>query len=321
MSVRWGPLNKDDAGSLAELGAAIGAADGADEHFSVEDVAEHLANPLLDLAEGTLAARDGQRVIAYGYLPVKQVRDGLHAMVLHGGVHPDFRGRGHGGRLLDWAIGTAPKLHERAYPGKGLELQTGIPQGNTAAAALLEGKGFAAVRWFCQMRRDLSKELPQVRVPEGVDFVTYTPEFEEAARRVRNESFRDHWGSAPHTAESWRHNITGSRGFRPESSFVARAGGEAVSVVLTRHLEGATAATGVRTARIDIVGTLREWRGKGVAGNLIAHALTAFKEQGYERASLSVDADNPTKAVGVYTRAGFEIYLRTAMYSLPITPA
>ncbi|MCA2229058.1 GNAT family N-acetyltransferase [Nonomuraea aurantiaca] len=318
MSVRWGSLDEDDAGSLAELGAAIGAADGVEERFSVEDVAEHLANPLLDLAEGTLVARDGQRLIAYGYLPVKQVRDGLHAMVLHGGVHPDFRGRGHGGRVLDWAIGTAPKLHERAYPGKGLELQTGIPQADTAAAALLEGKGFAAVRRFCQMRRDLSGELPQVRVPEGVDFVTYTPEFEEAARRVRNESFRDHWGSASHTAESWRHSITGRRGFRPESSFVARAGGEAVCVVLTRHVEGATA---VRTAWIDIIGTLREWRGKGVAGNLIAHALAAFKEQGYARAGLSVDADNPTGAVGVYTRAGFEIYQRATMYSLPITPA
>lgn len=321
MSLEWASLDEDDAGPLAELTAAIEAADRTGEHFSLEDVVGHLTNPMLDLAEGTLAARDGQRLIAYGYLPVKQVRDDVHAMFLYGGVHPAFRGRGHGRRVLDWAIEVAPKLHERAYPGKGLELQTGVLEANTAAAALLERKGFAATRWFWQMRRDLSGEPPQVRVPEGVDFVTYTPEFEEGARQVRNTSFLDHWGAAPHTAESWRHNITGRHGFRPESSFVARAGDEAVAIVMTHHHEAATAATGVRTAWIDIIGTLREWRGKGVAAGLIAHALAAFKEQGYDRAGLSVDADNPTRAVGVYTRAGFEVYQRSTVYSLPITPA
>ncbi|MFG1690343.1 GNAT family N-acetyltransferase [Nonomuraea sp. NPDC049269] len=321
MSLEWAPLDEDDAGRLAELAAAIEAEDRTGEHFSLEDVIGHLANPMLDLAEGTLAARDGQRLIAYGYLPVKQVRDGVHAMFLRAGVHPAFRGRGHGGRVLDWAIEVAPKLHERAYPGKGLELQTGVLQENTAAAELLERKGFAATRWFSQRHRDLSGEPPQVRVPDGIDFVTYTPEFEEAARRVRNESFRDHWGSGLHTAESWRHNITGSHGFQPESSFVARAGDEAVAIVMTRHHEAATAATGVRTAWIDIIGTLREWRGKGVAAGLIAHALATFKEQGYDRAGLSVDADNPTGAVGVYTRAGFEVYQRATAYSLTIMPA
>lgn len=49
--------------------------------------------------------------------------------------------------------------------------------------------------------------------------------------------------------------------------------------------------------------------------------LAAFKEQGYARPGLSVDADNPMGVVGVYARAGFEIYRRAAMYSLPIRPA
>jgi ribosomal protein S18 acetylase RimI-like enzyme len=41
----------------------------------------------------------------------------------------------------------------------------------------------------------------------------------------------------------------------------------------------------------------------------------------FDRAGLSVDADNPTGAVGVYTRAGFEVYQRATAYSLTITPA
>jgi GNAT superfamily N-acetyltransferase len=266
-------------------------------------------------------------------------------MFLHGGVHPGFRRQGLGGEVVDWAVRAAVKLHERAtpnadlaleqrafpnaglalheraFPSVGLALQVGALHEDTGAAALFESKGFAVSRRFCQMRRDLSAELPEVRVPEGVEFISYEPAFEEATRQVRNASFRDHWGSTPHTAENWRHNLTGSRGFRPEASFVARAGDEVISILMTRHREAATAASGVRYAWIDIVGTLREWRGKGVAGGLIAYALAAFREQGYDMAGLSVDADSPTGAIGVYVRAGFEIYQRSTAYSLTLTPA
>ncbi|WP_219466108.1 GNAT family N-acetyltransferase [Nonomuraea rhizosphaerae] len=320
MSLEWAPLTEHDAGPLAELADAIEDEDRTGERLTVEEVAERLRNPLLDLADGTIAARDGRRLVAYGCLPIRDVRDGVHAMLLRGGVHPAFRGRGLGGEVLDWATRTAPKLHERAFAGSGLELQVVVVQENTKAAALFERKGLSLSRRFCQMAHGLS-ELPAVRAPEGIEFVTYEPRYEDAARKVRNASFEDHWGSTPYTAESWRHVVTGSRGFRPEASFVALAGGEAVSILLTHHLEASTAATGVRFAWIDIVGTLREWRGKGVAGNLVLHALAAFKEQGYDMAGLSVDADNPTRAAGVYLRAGFTIYQRSVAYSRMLTPA
>ncbi|MEU0487488.1 hypothetical protein ABZ260_51130, partial [Streptosporangium sp. NPDC006013] len=44
------------------------------------------------------------------------------------------------------------------------------------------------------------------------------------------------------------------------------------------------------------------------------------RAQGYDKAGLGVDADNPTGAFGIYTRAGFEIAHRTADYALPLVP-
>jgi ribosomal protein S18 acetylase RimI-like enzyme len=124
-----------------------------------------------------------------------------------------------------------------------------------------------------------------------------------------------------HTPESWRSHIVGSRNFRPESTFVALAGDRAVGVLITHFFDAQSARLGERQAWIQIIGTLKEWRGKGVASALIAHALAVFTSQGYESTGLGVDTDNPTGAVAVYSRAGFEITKRSTSYARPITPA
>jgi ribosomal protein S18 acetylase RimI-like enzyme len=55
------------------------------------------------------------------------------------------------------------------------------------------------------------------------------------------------------------------------------------------------------------VGTLPEHRGRGVAGALLGHTLHACAAAGYDDASLHVDAENPTGALPIYRRAGFEV--------------
>ncbi|MGN9837606.1 GNAT family N-acetyltransferase [Nonomuraea sp. H19] len=314
--MEWGPLTREDARPLAELWTAMEAEDRTGEVYGVDDVDEQLAHHLIDLAEGTIAARKGERIVAFGYLPVKQSADEVHMMRLWGGVHPDYRRRGLGGRIVDWGIRTAPGLSARAFPGVPVELHLTAYDGRVGITALAERAGFAAVRSFARMERDLSGDLPVLDPPAGVSIAAWSPDLDEGARHVRNESFRDHWGSVPHTPESWRGHIVGSRNFRPEASFVALAGGRAVGVLITHCFD--TMPT--RTAWIQIIGTLREWRGKGVASALIAHALAAFTAQGYESAGLGVDADNPTGAVAVYRRAGFEIINRSTAYALPLTP-
>jgi mycothiol synthase len=311
--MEWGPLTREDARPLAELWTAIEAEDRIEVPLDAGQMAEHLASPLIDLAAGTIAAREGDQVVAFGYLPVRQSAGEVHVMQFWGGVHPAHRRRGLGRRILGWGARTAPELSAKAFPGLPVELHLSVHDGHPGLTALAEGAGFAAVRSFARMTRSLSGDLPASRPPAGVSIVAWSPEADEDARRVRNESFRDHWGSVPHTPESWHANITGTRNFRPEGSFVALAGDRAVGVLMT-HVRGE------RTAWIQIVGTLREWRGKGVASALIAHALAAFAAQGYDSAGLGVDAGNPTGAVAVYARAGFAVARRSATYALRLTP-
>ncbi|WP_433248412.1 GNAT family N-acetyltransferase [Streptosporangium sp. CA-135522] len=326
MLFEWRALTKNDVGTWAKLLADVERADRVGENYGADDLADDLDNPLLDLAEGTLAAWDGDRMVAFGLTACRPAADPVHQMNLWGAVHPDYRRRGLGGHLLDWAIRNTPVLHGRRFPGRPLELLMSVFEGNEGATALVARAGMTPVRWFYGMSHDLGSEIPAIPattpatgLPGGLRIVPYREDMEEAARQVRNLSFADHWGSVPHTPESWKSSIVGVQAFRPEGSFLAQEeSGKIVAVLLTHYFEADTEVTGVREAWVQIIGTLREWRGRGVAGALLAHALTEFRAQGYGKAGLGVDAANPTGALGLYTRAGFKVEHRTATYMLPL---
>ncbi|MET9341229.1 GNAT family N-acetyltransferase [Nonomuraea sp. NPDC003804] len=315
MDVEWGPLTARDAPAWAEFATAVEAVDRTGSPVTVEQMADRLANPLLDLPEGTLAARQDGRIVALGLVPVRQAADPVHVMELWGGgVHPGHRRRGYGRRIIDWSLRTAPVLHDRCHPGKPLHLHLHVDDGNHDLAKLADKAGFEPARLFQGKRRDLAVPIPPPRVPDGVTILTWTPGLDEQAREVRNAAFHDHWGSTPHTPESWKRLITGPAAFRPESSFLATADGKAVGCLLTHCREVDIVATGVREAWVQIIATIAEWRGRGIASALIAHALASFKAQGYATAGLSVDAANETGAVAIYERAGFTTFKAVTTY-------
>jgi len=69
-----------------------------------------------------------------------------------------------------------------------------------------------------------------------------------------------------------------------------------------------TEVTGVREVYVGQVGTRREYRGRGLARAALAKVLTEGARTGYQRASLGVDADNPTGALGLYESLGFSVH-------------
>jgi ribosomal protein S18 acetylase RimI-like enzyme len=63
----------------------------------------------------------------------------------------------------------------------------------------------------------------------------------------------------------------------------------------------------VRDLYIPLLGTRRAARGRGIASTLLARALTGAGAAGFTAASLRVDADSLTGALGLYERAGFTV--------------
>jgi len=307
------PLAPGDAGDWAALLTAIQHADKSDDYPSEQDLQEAFGQPDQDFARGSMAIYDGRTMVGYGVLTCRSVAEPVHNMRHEGGVHPSYRGRGFGGELLDWAEQTAVPLHDDRFPGRPLSLSSGCLSRNAGAVALHEQRGYQPVRWFHSMTRDLSAAIPAAIIPAGVEISGYAPERAEHALLVRNESFRDHWESTETSTQSWARFLA-SPAFRPGLSFLAYEGSEPLGMLISREHDAYNRATGHRDLHIALVGTRAAGRKRGIATALLMTAMSAARAEGYDQASLGVDADSLTGAVRLYERAGFTVALTWTAY-------
>lgn len=296
------PLTPDDAGDWAALLTAIQDADGSDDYVSEQDLRETFDDPSRDFPRGSVAIHDGRTMAGYGVLVLRGVAEPEHVMLHEGGVHPSYRGRGLGGELLDWAERTAIPLHHERFPGRPMSLISACLAANAAAVALHEQRGYQPVRWFHDMVRDLSAPIPAAVTDDGITITGYQPGMAEHARLIRNESFRDHWGSEDRSPQAWAHFLAAD-GFRPQFSFLAYQGAEPLGMLMSREQDRA----GRRDLYISLVGTRAAGRKRGIATALLVTAMAAARAARYDQASLGVDADSLTGAVRLYERVGFTV--------------
>jgi len=319
-AVTWRPIEPGDAAGWAGLMNAISAADRDWEYFSEQDLLEDFSDPYLDFARGSVAVSHEGTMAGYGLLACRTAAEPVHEMRYHGGVHPAYRGRGLGGRLLDWAETAAIPLHQERYPGRPVSLSGSCLSHNTAALTLYAVHGYRPSRWFHGMTRDLSAALPKVPAPAGVDVVGLTPDRWEDARLIRNDALRDHWGSTDDPADAWAHSMAVSA-VRPELSFLAYAGGEPLGLIISHEYGAYNEAFGRRDLYIALVATRRAARKRGIASALLLRALTGGRAAGFASASLGVDAGSPTGALGLYQRAGFTVMLTSVTHTKPLLAA
>jgi ribosomal protein S18 acetylase RimI-like enzyme len=319
VELTWRPLSPADVPALTELMAAVEAVDRTGEHHSADDVADLLTDPELDLVDGTVGVWDGDLLVAHGIVRTRRAATAEHRVWLRGSVRPRHRGAGVGAALLDRLVRSAALLHGRLHGDLPLVLDVTAAESTEATIALVRRAGFAPRRWFFDMRADLSRPPAPVAEPDGLRLVPYSRDRDEEVRLVRNAAFADHWGTADATPEGWAQHYTGGTSFEPDLSLLAvDAANAVVGFVLSRHYEADTAARGVRELWIADLGTLREHRGRGVASALLNRAMTGGFAAGFRSAGLSVDAANPTGALGVYERAGFTVDTRWVTHSLPV---
>ncbi|MBI9053265.1 MAG: GNAT family N-acetyltransferase [Bacteroidales bacterium] len=92
------------------------------------------------------------------------------------------------------------------------------------------------------------------------------------------------------------------RGFVAELSFGAFVNDKLVSFTFN----GIGSFNGLKTAYDTGTGTTEEYRGQGLASKIFAYSVPFLKEQGVTQYLLEVLQHN-TKAVSIYTKAGFEV--------------
>ncbi len=321
--LRWAPPRREEDEAWAELLAAIEAVDQRGETFELADLADEWASVWSHPEENARFVWDGDELVAFIWLSVRPGAREAHKLGQWGGVRPDRRRQGIGTQLFDWAARRGREIAPTLEAGLPTKLETDAAAHQVDLQALATKAGMEPVRHFLEIARHTSAAVPDVRVPIGLELVPWSADLDEGARLAHVESFADHWGSEPRTPEEWAQWYTGHRAFRPDLSVLAidPASGDVISLVLCAAYPQDWATVPVE-AWINTVGTRRAWRGKGVASWLMTESLRRIgdAEDGFERAILGVDAENPTGALRVYRRLGFDEDVRSVTtFNLVVT--
>jgi mycothiol synthase len=314
------PIEKSDAADWAALLDDVQRTDQNGENYDAEDLVEELSDPQLDAERDTIGLWADGVLVATGVVRWRKNLIDVDRLNADGAVRPGWRRRGLGRALMSWMAGRARELHEEHHPDVAeAELNAGAVSTNSGAGALFAELDFEEARYFFEMKRPFETPLPAVEVPDGLRLVPFGPEYDEALRLVHNEVFLDHWGSTPSDENSWKVWVTGSRAFRAGISFLLLDGQQIVAYATSFEYEADTAATGIREVYVGQVGTIRSHRKRGLAAVVLSAVMHEAERTGFRRASLGVDADNPTGALGLYERLGFQQKSKWITYRLPLT--
>jgi mycothiol synthase len=304
--LQFRPFRDGDYEALAELMTAANLADGVDYVPDAPSLrVEYENSEDFDLRRDLVIAEVGGRIVGYGEAK-RQVRDGAPVYVSFGAVRPEFRRRGLGRALLRWNQARSREV-ALFHPDEGdREFRSWIADRQGGARELLEGDGYIAVRHGFEMTRGDLGELPETRLPDGLEIRPVVREQLRTIFDAENEAFRDHWG----------HHEMGDADFRqtvesPDLDIslwrVAWDRAEVAGVVETFVFRSENAVLGKKRGWLDRISVRRPWRRRGLARTLIVSAFAGLRDAGMTEAMLGVDAENQTGALQLYESLRFRV--------------
>ncbi|NLE22563.1 MAG: GNAT family N-acetyltransferase [Actinobacteria bacterium] len=299
-----------DVEAVARVRRAAETALHGETDTTVEIVREVWALPRLDLARDVWLLEDAlDELVGYGYCWVETPPTML---VAEQTVHPAHRGRGLSELLLLLGEARAAELARDA--GAAGVLDVWANQCDAARLALFERRGFAHIRSFLRLDRELDDPVEPAVWPAGIDVRHFRrSQDEERVHAAGEEAFRDHFRPSTMDLDEW----LDFRFVRDDLDlglwFVAWDGEEVAGSVLAFE----TPVGGY----VDELFVRRPWRSRGLGRALLLTVCAELRRRGQPLAYLGVDSENPTGAMRLYGSAGFvQRRPATRVYSRDLRP-
>jgi ribosomal protein S18 acetylase RimI-like enzyme len=201
-------------------------------------------------------------------------------------------------------------LDARAETGR-LRVWTSETDARTVGA--FEALDFEPVRHSYRMEIDLDTDPPPPVWSDGITVRNATTADHRSIHEAVIEVWRDTSDYYDETFEDWAHWNVESPSYDPSLWFLAYAGDELAGFSVCRRNDIDHSA-----GYVGLLGVRRPWRRQGLGEALLLRSFQAFREHGWTRGTLGVDASSPTGATRLYERAGMRIYRTTVFLERPV---
>jgi mycothiol synthase len=250
--------------------------------------------PFVELARDSVVIESGGGPSAFGGVMRDPALVGS-SLDWFGVVDPAHLGRSLGTWIVRWAMAVADGREPTEGP---FRRQTNIPAPDEDAHRLLAVQGFTQIRTMWSMHRDV-RGVARSAPPIGVTIRRFEPGRDERTFwEVSDAAFEGHFGHVPTSYESFEADWYRSHDWNPDQVLLAELDGDVVG-------ELAWVEAG-DDGYIASVGVLEASRGRGIGTALLHAAFADIAEAGFANATLGVDTENATGAVGVYRSAGMQ---------------
>lgn len=283
-----------DITAIADLLQASELFDDGEASVTVEDIESDWQSPGFDPNLDALIVVEGDRLVAYGEVP------GWRAEAT---VHPDWRGRGLGTKVLRWIERRAA-----ARPSEAAEVRVGqtVKNSNTDAIDLFMRHGYSIRHTSWVLRLPSGVAIAGTPLPEDVIIrPADLPTEEQQAYQVVEDAFNEWPTRTPSSFEEWQAHVTLRPDFDPNLLLVAVTSSEVVGVSFCIQYpdEGWVQVLAVRADR----------RGEGIAKALLRVSFASLVEAGSTNVGLSTDSR--TGALDLYTNLGMVVRSTYEHYS------
>lgn len=295
------PPRDDEFDMVLELVNAHQVAAFGEADYTADDLRTWLTTPSVDVGRDIrVLARDGRLV---GYADVDSDRDDPPIWWCDVKVAPDADASAVVPELVAW-------LDERAAVGR---LRVWTSDTDVRIVRAFAALGFEPGRHSYRMEIDLGGDAREPVWPDGIAVRNATPADHRSVHEALIEVWRDTSDHYDETFEQWAHWNVDRESYDPSLWFVAHAGGELAGFAICRRDDVDQSA-----GYVGLLGVRRPWRRQGLGEALLLRSFQAFRERGWTRGTLGVDASSPTGATRLYERAGMRAYRTTVFLDRPV---
>lgn len=305
----------EDYPSIFEVNNGSKVADRLDHDLHTLETIRHAYGTTRDHdpRKDMLIAEVGGKMVAYNRIFLERELDGSRIYWHFGFVLPDWRGKGLGHAMIEWAEGHAREMDARQQGEGAVYASTEVHSNMAGRGELLVTEGYEPVRYEFNMETPDLAHIQDLPMPEGLEVRPAKPEHYRAIWEANVEAFRDHWGAGETAEEDFNSWISDPMN-EPELWMVAWDGDQVAGSILNYVNHEYNARTGRKLGYTESISVRRPWRKKGLARALLARSMKMHKEMGMEQTALGVDTQNPSGALRLYESMGYKVVSQSTIY-------